>query len=687
MKKIISLVLAIVLVLGIALPSAAEETDYDKWWKTAPKMDKSRLDLSVFDFFKTNGTVDISYENGVLEITINNTSPDVWAKYYNSVAKPSFGGEQESVHCRIQFNGPEGTVECCVETTNPDSWIMDFEKNENKQFDEESYGGNGFSVGTIVIDEDGSAELIPELSHHAICMAWKDSKGNITYEYIELVIKISPEDTVIKIPEGKINTIKKIENIDRFEFDKSYDNFKGSFDSENAEVVYNYTGNKKTVSEIENELAGTGDGEKFIETIFKAKDGYKITKAQISGKGIKKSEKAEDERSIKIGYLLMSESSKLNASNRIEATIYSASVTNPDDKLIEKFWIMPRLNITWMENEGFKAVPENRIVYAENAVDELKEAGVHVTVDEGKIIVSYDKEIDIKKYNQIDKSFRILPLEGAASSKYTAVGGGDRNTFYDLSNGEDAEHYINNANTNIENKNLDSKILKTKTIEDITYYYSGYTQYYAFLIVWEMEDGSYEKEFFTTTYNEYVNTVATEGINSEDLGSDEIEDPTVIKDHFNKGYHGKDWRFTVKYYPQESESGNTYYFELEIKGEGSENPEELKRVYLPYNFISDDMTYEKAVEENLDVKVIHYLDESHTEYEEISGTPDENGIYFDVYTFSPFIIEWETDGTNEEEKPEIPDFPVHIRPSGNKNNAEQEEKEDEVNPGTGAPIF
>ena len=64
MKKYISFLMAIIIMITFSVPSIAEENSFNTWWENAPKIPMERIDLSYFDYFKTNGTVETAYNNG-----------------------------------------------------------------------------------------------------------------------------------------------------------------------------------------------------------------------------------------------------------------------------------------------------------------------------------------------------------------------------------------------------------------------------------------------------------------------------------------------------------------------------------------------------------------------------------------------------------------------------------------------
>ena len=67
-------------------------------------------------------------------------------------------------------------------------------------------------------------------------------------------------------------------------------------------------------------------------------------------------------------------------------------------------------------------------------------------------------------------------------------------------------------------------------------------------------------------------------------------------------------------------------------------------VYIPYNMIDPDLTYQKALDDK-NFKVKHlYDDDSHKET--LSGEPTEYGMKFVVDSFSPFVIEVEEEEQN-----------------------------------------
>ena len=117
-----------------------EEVSFDEWWANAPKVPMERIDLSYFDYFKTNGTVETTYTDGVLEITINNSNADDWADAYNATSMPTFGESQEYYKYFIGFWGKEDAASYSLaKIGNATGTVMKFENDENKFFIDDSY--------------------------------------------------------------------------------------------------------------------------------------------------------------------------------------------------------------------------------------------------------------------------------------------------------------------------------------------------------------------------------------------------------------------------------------------------------------------------------------------------------------------------------------------------------------------
>ena len=628
-----------------------ETESFSEWWANAPKVPMERIDLSYFDVFKANGQVDIDYSNGVLDITIRNNNPDDWAAAYNAKADFSFGGKQEELIYEIIINGVEGTEFVSnAKMGNANGHVMAFEQDPNKDFYEGNACFSEWGFATIDIEENGSALVIPEdyetidRSQRITCMAWEDANGNVTYEYIEVKVRVAPEETVIDIPEGKLSVSKKISEADRLVFDQSFASFVGSLDAKKSTVYYSYAGNETTLDGITKEIDESG--KTTFTTVLKAKEGYTIVGFETIN-GLTSHVLAEDGKSLEINSRLAKNGNIYTNDTILLVVSLPDGSTSFDDLIFEKIILKNIVNITWMANEGFEPMPVERFAFFADSLEKIRSSGVNVDLKDGELRISYNGQLDMEIYNSIYCMYQIVPPEDSTHHCWSQVGGPNPDNYYNL-NYSYEEGLYDPITQPVTGSWFGISELLSKEVGDVTYYYSGPAGYYAFIAEWYMNDGSAKREYFKLIFEEYINTVTTEGITESQLGSVEIENPTVVKDKFNHGYHGNDWRFTAKYYPQESADGKSYYFELEIKGEGSENIDEYKRVYLPYNFISTDMDYEKAVEENLSVKIIHYLDSEHKNYEELVGTPDEYGIYFDVKTFSPFVMEWEFGDEQEE---------------------------------------
>lgn len=202
------------------------------------------------------------------------------------------------------------------------------------------------------------------------------------------------------------------------------------------------------------------------------------------------------------------------------------------------------------------------------------------------------------------------------------------------------------------------------------------------VIDWYNEnDEIIQRDYFYVVNEDFAVTKVTESVTENELKENgAVAAPTPLVQAGQAS-----WKLTTSQHAQEKSYNavNAYYFQLE----GDENtPEGDKVIYLPYSFIEEGFTYEKALEKKLEPKIHHYT-EDHEELVEgkpLDGELTEYGIRFVVSSFSPFVLEWE-EQEETEEKPSV----RPIRPvwgGGNKVTI-IDGREEEKNPETGAPVF
>lgn len=196
---------------------------------------------------------------------------------------------------------------------------------------------------------------------------------------------------------------------------------------------------------------------------------------------------------------------------------------------------------------------------------------------------------------------------------------------------------------------LSVNALKEQNIGDIQYYYSADRGTWLILIKWifdsEKENNGAKYEWIRLDAENYF-CQWEEVLKSDSAVTDEVEVPTATTDSLANS----NIKLVARIHPQKQEEGyGQYFFELEMVAEGQGNVytdtegTTYFTIILPYSFMGDDWSYEKA--KNLKEKpMITHFDKEFKKLAkegEITGEYTERGIEFKVNSFSPFTVSWD----------------------------------------------
>ena len=655
MKKLLAVLLTVVMLLGV-LPIGAMAEDASVY----PE------EIEVYADENLSGvTYAYNQEEGLVTVNIAENNVSNWQKAYIEL-----GAGASSLAVSISILAPEETVGCYTIAGNNNNVTLE----KIKDIVEENYDcfdpcegsiGNGMEIAHISHNSDGTVTIALVEEDLTIAVAWLNNNGEVTYQIVKVVGKIAENNA------GAFKFNDTFANINNVPKERLFVNSESDLMSAAAEetgldyvdgiLTLTYVGTKTDYNSVKDDFISAG----FDENNF---GGASITVTAPEGYVDYYSQENEACESYAVYF-----DGEILSGN--EYYFYWVNANDSNDIIVEKLAVefkFPFKNI-WMERywEALDyGTADSRLKFTvgtshktavEYSLEELAEAGVKITFDEGYIHVGYEGAPDA--YVVANVIVQIDAPEGAVA--YKRINGGGDLGNYEFA--DEANMSITSSETKlrtIENDGkprMDLSGMEAFEIEGISVWVgliSGSTR--TQIIDWYDANGNVMQRDYYYAYNDDVSIEET--AEAEENISSKVEKVTPI---------GEDWFLTCNHYPQ-SGRNDAYYFELEA---GGDVPEEEKTIYIPYSYLDENLTYAKAVKMGLKPKLHHY-DDGHTQIELLKGELTEYGIKFVVEHFSPFVIAYDIEEVKEEIKDTVV---VEI-------GAYKPEREEEQNPGTGAPI-
>lgn len=329
-----------------------------------------------------------------------------------------------------------------------------------------------------------------------------------------------------------------------------------------------------------------------------------------------------------------------------------------DDK-IQKGHIIASTNIYWYDADGELILQETLradYYYAEDDkpwpevggrwmpldADRIREVnaidaeGVNMTMTDGLIEITFDKNT-LPDFSQASlKMFEIIPPEGAV--KYKTIG-----SYLPMRDGETTAEQDRMLKNNewilLESEGVESPVyciatlaLSTKVSgSPMTVYYSteddaGFAN--TLVIDWGLANGDTVSEYLFVTTGKFGYVKETAAVGNEAALTAPVNDPTIISEN--------DWTLRTEYIPQSGE--NSIFYEFSLKDEDGKFQNAVEsgvEVVLPF---PDGMTFNDA--KNNHAFTLRHYNADLDEYELITLEVKEYGLTFTATGFSPYMVMW-----------------------------------------------
>ena len=605
--------------------------------------------------------IETSYnpEEGILTVNVGEIPAEAWKAAYENI-----GLEDTAIGGDVIITAPEGTVKerrimGGIDFDEFIEWASDPDSPLFNELDPEWPYSYSFGEFAHVNRTGGEVIITPEKEDFDVAVAWQDANKNIVHQIIH--IEMTVEEGSVKFDDPFANI--KNADVSRINFmggdSELFSPYKSEniLNYENGLLTYTYIGSGTTPDEIREDILSESENDyaDMRITVLSPEENYYLVRLESQRK------RREYDVSEKMTNAdLNSEFKDLGelAIQTEKFVIYWQNSEAPYDKIVETVSITYDVGfeIRWMDkywdpvdysetNTGrIEIGVEKNGEYQEVSLSDIENAGVNLEWNNGHFNITYDKDVDIEIAKEL-----IAEITPPANAVYYIDNGcgGMGNSVGDIITAEEQNDLLNVKRENGEfirygNGNvpcINLSWFELGSIEDlgIDFWYTSNSGYIQIEVIdWFDKDYNLiKREYIYVTYGEYVNeeeAEATPGV------EEKVTVPTPI---------GQGWKLTTNHFPQVSryEEVTSYYFQLE----GDENtPDGEKVIYLPYSFIDESLTYEKALEMKLKPKIHHYTDDygELVEGKPLKGELTEYGIRFVVESFSPFVLDWSESGNS-----------------------------------------
>ena len=576
-------------------------------------------------------------EYGIITVKLKNNVPaSVWKEAYDQL-------EPNSTHLGvdIEIYAPGNYTQVATFHGNGDygNLLKQYENDPDKvtfyKFNPEMDNvGSGYYIAQIITEED-KITIIPDGSDgiYFSALIWKN--GNEVKKQILLFRYEIEEGTKNESFENLRRPAQKVIFDDRTEEENPV--LKAEYDRDSGYLKYTYIGSKTNDSEIAGDFIGQS-GENTIYTLVTAPEGYRCAEG--------------NDTFYVFGLSIDSPDSAIVG----RTASFDAKWVNDDgDTITEGITIEFDPGKTWMDIY-WDPVSTERIVYIDGkdnfvSKEELAKAGLSVNDSEGYVYSDFAENLGSVDIETIaNASVILLPPDAVEREEgesieawiervyentqyknyayvHTSGPNGYDPDFADMQlNGFD-EREIESLEENGNNTQITVANFDKRTINGINVWFGenerrGYS--YKVLVNWIGEGNNAVSEYFYTEQEQFYlehTEEAKEKIDSV------VEEVTPL---------GSDWKLTVNHFPQAGRD-DAYYFEMEADGNV---PDGKKTIYVPYSYLDENLTYEKAVAMGLKPKLHHYND-GYTQIELLKGELTKYGMKFTVESFSPFVIAYD----------------------------------------------
>lgn len=592
---------------------------------------------------------------GVAEFVIAENDAEDWRNAYIDG-----GAVLSNIYGTAAIQAPDWAVGFSMTNGNNTSF-EDFKKrvtSEGHKFDPvrtmDPYCRSSIELAHITRNETtGKVTVSLVEENYWIYIAWVDQNGNIVYQSVNLNSSIAEGTTEVFTFDdafANVQTISPEKFNQRVEIETTGSDLMTYLDSEenvnyvNGNLVLRYTGPEINYESVKRRFINEFGTDNFGEAVLTVYPpaGYKPYKMEFDNGYIYAK---EGETTLPVWGTYYGEERIFTDEDYYLYWINEAGT----DFIIEKIGVyfdFPFKNI-WMEkyweplsygeeDSRLKiTVGTSHSTATEYTLEELKEKGAVLNIEDGFITVSFADNADI--YTITNIIAQVEPPEGAIYYKRNNSGA---EGMLDYENAEEQNEIIRSGKIRTIEKDgkprLDLSGFEVIEINGLKIYVStvsGTTRVQ--IIDWyNANDEIIQRDYYYSIGDDYCISKVVDAVEEDDIEKP-VQDPTPVKKD------GKDWKLTVNHFGQEKSYDNAeaYYFQLE----GDENtPEGNKVIYLPYSFIDPELDYDEAVNMELKPKLHHYTDD-HSELVEgkpIDGELRPEGIRFVVGSFSPFVLTW-----------------------------------------------
>ncbi|MBP1575623.1 MAG: hypothetical protein J6C34_08445 [Oscillospiraceae bacterium] len=594
-------------------------------------------------------------ETGAAEFVIAENDPEDWQTAYVDE-----GAVMSNIYATVIIQAPDWAVGFNG-ANGGDYFLEEFierTESEDNEFDPvrngDPYYRSYIELAHITRNETtGKVTVSLVEENYWIYIAWVGQNGNIVYQSVNLNSSLAEGTTEVFTFDdafASVQTISPEKFNQRVEIETTGSDLMTYLDSEenvnyvNGNLVLRYTGTEINYESVKRRFINEFGTDNFGEAVLTVYPpaGYKPYKMEFDN-GYRYAK--DGETTLPVWGTYYGEERIFTDEDYYLYWINEAGT----DFIIEKIGVyfdFPFKNI-WMEkyweplsygeeDSRLKiTVGTSHSTATEYTLEELKEKGAIITIEDGFITVSFADNADI--YTITNIIAQVEPPEGAIYYKRNNSGA---EGMLDYENAEEQNEIIRSGKIRTIEKDgkprLDLSGFEVIEINGLKIYVStvsGTTRVQ--IIDWyNANDEIIQRDYYYSIGDDYCISKVVDAVEEDDIEKP-VQDPTPVKKD------GKDWKLTVNHFGQEKSYDNAeaYYFQLE----GNENtPEGNKVIYLPYSFIDPELDCDKAVEMELKPKLHHYTDD-HSELVEgkpIDGELRPEGIRFVVGSFSPFVLTW-----------------------------------------------
>jgi len=584
--------------------------------------------------------VEIVKEDGLVTITVKEATAQEWADAYLA-SEPG----AQTILADVIITAPEGTdrvfdMQGGMKFEEFISGTSDLGNSVYRDYDKPTR--NGESIAQIVEGENGYT-FIPmgNLNNDGIgkhrYLAWYDKDKTNQAEAITrgiLEIRVVVADGVDKVEVGN-DLIPKVKFPEAYRVvPNRHAKFSSVYDAQTGILTFKYSGTATTADAIISDLKAYINENNIkaeLSALISAPGGYD----KVEGVG-----RNEDKAFVSNWYGEVNGNSvNIEIRPRTISMKWTSSTDTTKLPLLERITIAIDLNgVTWMD-KYWEPVPTSRMEMPAAAKDYLtiKDGYVHTTFEDKEI-----PDADELKDFEVRIAPPIVPGKEIKGLKTNSSGGTAPADYSDSMADEQKSVVKKSEPQNVNNVFIGAVNLKTLTVNGVTILFNermGGPD--VTILEWydneKCEGAPVCREYIQQTEDTLFYETETDSFETEEEVTKPVERPTLVGK--------KNWKLKLHRFPQENGNDHhAYYFRLEVKSNGGAKPNDKWIVYLPFDFLGEDVkTLEDAMDKvkgNKKITINHY-DDNHKLVEVLEGKITKNGIKFSSKSFSPLVIEVE----------------------------------------------